>query len=99
MTSRMVKGVTLVIYRTADNGIVVRSRSGLLKMSWFLVLPDKPREGSFLMGSFIFGRPPCLLPGALSAERDWTDLPSLHSPPPHTTSGQTQPFTQTLHTP
>nr|CAD7430118.1 unnamed protein product [Timema monikensis] len=73
-------------------------------MAWFLALPEKHREEvtiSFLIESFIFGRPPCLLPGALSAERGWAGLPppSRHFPPPHTAPGQALSLTQTLQTP
>nr|CAD7589710.1 unnamed protein product [Timema genevievae] len=49
---------------------------------------ETPRGGDhvlFLMESFIFGRPPYLLLGALSAEHGGA---GLHLPPPHTTPGQ-----------
>nr|CAD7432724.1 unnamed protein product [Timema monikensis] len=58
---------------------------------------ETPRGGdhvSFLMASFIFGRPPCLMSGALSAKRGWAGLP----PPPTTHPfGQVSPPPPTTH--
>nr|CAD7462961.1 unnamed protein product [Timema tahoe] len=72
----------------SHNIIIKQNMNTVLNGMVLSATRETPRGGDhvlFLMESFIFGRPPCLLLGALSAERSWAGLPL---PPPHTTPGQ-----------